>query len=243
MLILSLLATSAAAPQTYPDARALSVVLPIGDVTISSGSGGVTVTPTQREWSEQCVLTMTETSGEARIRVTVSDDGRRKKRSDGCVLDLDVQIPPEVPVELDVGIGNITLRGLSGAVELDLGVGDLTTETTGMLEADIGAGCIRGSASLLDADIGAGSVEVTGLSGDARLSVSAGDVGLTWLTLPDDIDISVGAGSVLVALPDGSLFEADLETGVGGVSSLLEPTDGAESQVEIDVGVGSIIIR
>ncbi|MFT5680841.1 MAG: hypothetical protein ACI8RZ_001747 [Myxococcota bacterium] len=243
-MILALLAAASAAPQTFTEVKKISIVLPIGDITMlgQPGTDTVTITSTERDWAENCALVMIEEAGETRVRVTVSEDGHRRKRSEACTLDLSVLMPPHLSVKLDVGIGDIRLNGLTGPVELDLGVGDLTTEITGPLEADIGAGCIQGSAGLLDADVGAGSVRLAGLSGDAHVSVSAGDVGLTWLTLPNDIDISVGAGSVLVTLPDGSIFEADLDTGIGGVNSLFEQRDGANSQVEIDVGVGNISI-
>ena len=146
-------------------------------------------------------------------------------------------------MELELGIGDVRLSGLSSAVELEIGVGDLTVDTTGALEASIGAGSISGTTGPLQAEVGAGNVRLEGLRSSVDVGVSAGDVSLSWLTLPEEIEVMVGAGNVNIVLPDGAVIDTELDTGVGQISCKPAQETSAPSKVEVDIGVGRIRIE
>jgi hypothetical protein len=117
-----------------------------------------------------------------------------------------VELPARLGCDLDLGVGDIDVRGLSGDLTVDLGVGDVEAVTvSGDLNIDIGVG----EASVEAAAADYGRVDGSGGVGNARLTVrgeqisSSGFVGKSaeW-TGPGDrvIEISVGVGDAKVTL-------------------------------------------
>ena len=117
-----------------------------------------------------------------------------------------VELPARLGCDLDLGVGDIDVRGLSGDLTVDLGVGDVEAVTvSGDVNIDIGVG----EASVEAAAADYGRVDGSGGVGNAQLTVrgekisSSGFVGKSakW-TGPGDrvIEISVGVGDAKVTL-------------------------------------------
>lgn len=117
-----------------------------------------------------------------------------------------IELPARLNFDLDLGVGDVEFRGLTGTISADIGVGDILAEGNSgdvTIEAGVGDISIRGAA----ADYG--SVAGSGGVGDARLTVrgervsSSGFVGHSaeWNGEgPHFIEISVGVGDAKVTL-------------------------------------------
>jgi hypothetical protein len=117
-----------------------------------------------------------------------------------------VALPARLAVDLDLGVGEVEIRGVKGGLTIDVGVGDLLAEgVSGDLEIDLGVGDAKIFGSAADY----GSVSGSGGVGDARLTVrgeqvsSSGFVGHSaeWTGSGENtITISVGVGDARVTL-------------------------------------------
>lgn len=149
---------------------------------------------------DEAELRMDISKGVLRLEIeTESDDRHFEER---WILGL----PSHLDFDLDLGVGDVDIRGLTGALTADLGVGDLTaTAVSGSLSIDIGVG----DASVEAAAVDYGSVDGSGGVGNAELTVrgveisSSGFVGATaeWTGEgPHTIEISAGVGDAKVTL-------------------------------------------
>jgi hypothetical protein len=117
-----------------------------------------------------------------------------------------IELPARLSFELDLGVGDVEVRGLAGGVSADIGVGDVLVEgVSGDVTIDLGVG----DASVRAAAGHYGSVAGSGGVGDARLTVrgervsSSGFVGHSaeWTgDGPHFIEIDVGVGDAKVTL-------------------------------------------
>lgn len=117
-----------------------------------------------------------------------------------------VTVPPHLALDLDLGVGEVQIRGLTDGLAVDLGVGDVLAEgVSGDLEIDVGVG----DATVIAAAADFGSVSGSGGVGEARLTVlgkpvsSSGFVGHSaeWKgDGPHSITISLGVGDAKVTL-------------------------------------------
>jgi hypothetical protein len=107
-----------------------------------------------------------------------------------CRIELDVGVPPGVPVRASVRAGELRLTRVSGPLRLDVAAGgvELDAVRSRRVEADVSAGGLRGSLAraprLLDLEMTAGGVELevprTSYAVDA--SSTAGDIHVEGIT-------------------------------------------------------------
>ncbi|TMS00104.1 DUF4097 family beta strand repeat-containing protein [Nonomuraea basaltis] len=127
-----------------------------------------------------------------------------------CSVDYKIEIPKGLPVDLESGSGNITLRGLTGDIEVRVGSGDVdASELAG---------------KKVVAEAGSGNVELkyTAAPDSAQVKVGSGDA---VLNVPDgayDVKTDVGSGDETVSVKaDGSSpRKISLTSGSGDVSVL-----------------------
>ena len=117
-----------------------------------------------------------------------------------------VVAPPAAALDLELGVGDLTVRGAAGGVESELGVGDAVIEASdgdADLEVGVGDATVRGPASRygsIEASAGVGGSDV--VVGDQRIS-GEGFVGQTssWHgDGPHTITLEVGVGDSRVVL-------------------------------------------
>lgn len=148
-----------------------------------------------------------------------------------CEADLTLAIPSAASLEIDHGVGNVTVTELEGTVDVDLGTGDIQLdELAGALGLGTGTGRIQGH----------------GLRGaSAWADVGTGDVTLIYdpAAAPAAIGVDVGVGAVDLRVPEGA-YDLQLSTGVGDVSvSNLHDDRDAGRRIAVDVGTGEIEVR
>jgi hypothetical protein len=148
-----------------------------------------------------------------------------------CAADLSLAIPTAARLEVELGVGDVAVTSLAGAVEVDVGTGDITLDQlAGGLGLHTGTGEIQGH-GLLGADAWAevGTGEVT-LAYDSAAPLQA-------------VSVEVGVGSVDLRVPGGS-YDLRLSAGVGDVSVAdLQDQGEAGRRIDVDVGTGDIDVR
>lgn len=143
----------------------------------------------------------TEVSG-GELVVEIDTDGGDRRFEEHWTI----QVPAQLAFTLELGVGDVEVRGVTGALDLELGVGDVLVEgVAGDVTVEIGVG----DAAVIGRAEHFGSVDGSGGVGDARLTVrgerveSSGFVGHSaeWTgDGPHRIEISVGVGNAKVTL-------------------------------------------
>ncbi len=150
-------------------------------------------------------------------------------------IDLTIEVPASLSVEIDDGSGFIEIEGVSGEINIEDGSGSLeATNVSGDLKIDDGSGNvilkdIQGNIKLND---GSGSIEILNVS--QSVDIDDGSGGIDIKSVGGKLDIVDGSGSMIlrniaghVTIDDGSgsidVKELDdgltiLNAGSGGVS-------------------------
>jgi len=117
-----------------------------------------------------------------------------------------VELPGDLLVKMDVGVGDVSIRRIAGGVDMECGVGDILIEAEGgeiSVEAGVGEITVRAP---IDAY---GQVECAAGVGDARLTVNGEKIGgdgfigaeVEWEGDGDaTIEIEVGVGDATIRL-------------------------------------------
>jgi len=104
-----------------------------------------------------------------------------------CGAELTLAVPARDAVRATSGSGNVSARGLTGALDLDDGSGDIQLDyVSGPLVLSDSSGDITGTY------ISATRVQAND---------SSGDVDLSFTRPPDDVDVSDASGDITVAVP------------------------------------------
>jgi len=148
-----------------------------------------------------------------------------------CGGDIGLSIPTAARLEVGLGVGDVEVSDLTGAVVLDVGTGDIELrDLAGELRSSTGTGRIEGEglrAPKVKADMGTGDVELA-WAGDAA---------------PPSITVDVGTGNVALDVPTGA-YVLKLDHGWGDIEVQgLDDRSDAEPRLEVDVGTGDIDIQ
>ena len=145
-----------------------------------------------------------------------------------CTNRVELVVPPDVSLSIDaLGTriadveGDIDISNGAGSVELD--------RVSGVLDLDVGGGSITGR-------------EIR--SARVRAAAGAGSVELGFAAPPEEVDVTSGAGSVLVELPPGDeayRVSADAGAGSDAVSVRTDPT--SDRVIRASSGAGSTEVR
>lgn len=218
-----------------PHVERFTIDEPITAIVVDGGVGNVTV---HAHAQEDVVIeaSLFGERGDAEPRLDVRDGVLHVDvECDGigcCGADLDLAVPTAVTLEVDLGVGDVVVAGLAGAVDVDVGTGDIEV-------VELAAG--------LGLHTGTGTIEGRGLrSTSAWLDVGTGDVSLSYDPAAelDALAVDVGVGAVTLRIPEGS-YDLRLETGVGdaSISAGLGDQAGASGRIEVDVGTGDIHVE
>jgi DUF4097 and DUF4098 domain-containing protein YvlB len=242
---------------SVPPGAALTVDNFAGNVTVRAGDEGhILVVAVRRAASsatrERIQIQYRETSAGLEIR-TVRPTGLRS----GSV-DLQIEVPPGTPLEIDTGAGNLELRGLVAGIRAETGSGtvratglqgDISLQTgsgsvevqdaTGPVSVETGSGnlILRGVNGDLTGHTGSGSIRVEGASGQVRVDTGSGSVEYTG-TPAGECRFETGSGSVVLALPVALNARVDLQSNSGRVNVQF-PVDGQSTQQRVRGVIGS----
>lgn len=154
------------------------------------------------------------TSGGRKVTIT--------SRSGGLTAWADVRVllPKGARIDLNLGVGKVSLANVNGEIEVRTSSGDIVG---------------NGTAGALTLDTGSGDVSVTGHSGSLSVDTGSGDVTLATIKA-DDLSVDTGSGDVRIDGVTASSLSVD--TGSGDVIV----TAGALRNAEVDTGSGEIRI-
>ncbi len=194
-----------------------------------------------------------DSEGRSSTTLSVRDDGtfdgdwegrgrRTRIRTYGDGLDahadLRVLVPAGKRLEVNLGLGRVTVTNVDGDLRLDVHAARVRASgTKGRLAVDAGSGSVvvENGTGELDIDTGSGSSDITGFRGrSVTIDAGSGSVIARDVTV-DRWSVDVGSGRVRA----DALATDDLrvETGSGGVELALTKVPGA---TDIDTGSGSV---
>jgi hypothetical protein len=223
IVLICALTVEAAGPKTLTrtlDAGAienLELSSGIGDVTIIAREGldevavEVVLTPRRGGFfssKRQAERDVEEASLEASVRkerlrleITPTDDEDRRFEERWSI-----EIPARLTMRLDLGVGDIEIKGSAADIELDSGVGDVDITTfEGDIIVDLGVGkaVVRGPAAAY------GEAEAAGGVGNARITVRGEEIegggfvshSASWSGDGSSaIEVAVGVGDAVIIL-------------------------------------------
>ena len=151
-------------------------------------------------------------------------------------IDLTVEVPREMNLEIKDGSGDIELKNIKGEVDIDDGSGSMAiADIKGELEIHDGSGSIEinnvdGKTEIHD---GSGNLSIKNINGDMDIRDGSGSIDITEVT--GNTIIFDGSGNIDVDKVRGDL---DIDDGSGSLS-----TTDIEGNVRISDGSGSININ
>ena len=175
-----------------------------------SGSGSVTgracasdpklledLTVTQRREGDRLIM---EAGGHSRINISLFGHSSTS-------LKLDMQLPSQIPVVLNVGSGDAWVTGVK-KLSTQVGSGDVhVSKIDGPFALSVGSGDVDANdvGSLDAGSIGSGDLKVNGVRGDARVgSIGSGDVTLRNVSNNVRVD-TLGSGDLVIRDVQGDL--------------------------------------
>ncbi|GAA1859124.1 Hsp20/alpha crystallin family protein [Microbacterium koreense] len=137
------------------------------------------------------------------------------------------------------------LQGADAA--LTLSAGDLRVDGDfGTLDLDVNAGQadVRGTATDATVQVNAGGADVELRDVErGEFGVSAGDLVADLRgNSPDDLRLSVSAGTLTISIPDGE-YDVSSDVSAGDFDNRIGSTPGADSTVSATVSAGSLTLR
>lgn len=192
-----------------------------GDLTLRGGAGDqVSVRVLESHAAAGCEF---QVRHEGR---TVEIESKNKGLPGRCDFDLEIIVPGPLPVEIELGAGDMTLDGLTGVLDLATGAGDVTGNARG---------------TLVEVSTGAGDIELSGLVSAIEAKTGAGGITLSFDAAPKGtIEASTGVGDVSVLLPGNAVVDASASTGLGSVRQTLTEQPGADTVVHASTGIGDV---
>lgn len=181
--------------------------------TIRAGGKACASTTSRLEGIE---LTADRRGDEVLIRVEIESTHGSFFRRSYASLDLQVELPLGMNVEIEDGSGGIEISGV-GALDIDDGSGPITVKDSGAVRIDDGSGGIhlmniRGDVSIED---GSGEIVVRNVAGSVRVDDGSGSLEISGAG-GDVIIVDDGSGSIRVTDIRGDLRVGD--HGSGGLS-------------------------
>jgi hypothetical protein len=217
---------TAAVPVAARPVTALRVDSPGADVDISQGPGRHITMSGTAAWLVRKPAVAQVWHGRT---LQVSAVCPRLNPFQDCQEDLVVQVPAGITVQVDVGSGSVSARGLTGPLHL--------TATTGAIMLTD----IRGP---VWASVTSGSMTAQGLgSSQLHASARAGSLALNFASPPQLLALTVGSGSASVFVPPGTRYRVSVRARRGSVH--VQPGLGGGNSAQVitaTVGSGSLAI-
>ena len=169
---------------------------PVGELRVegtSSQSVEVTVEIECSSLRRRCQSAAEEIEIEIRQRghrVIVEIDGWPRWGTGGMKVKLEARVPRRTPLRVDMGVGQIQVRGLHANVSVDLGVGEV--------EVEMDADHVR--SVTLDSGIGESSVAVNGSPVKNRRSFLGAEIDWSEGTGTARIEVDLGVGAIDIDL-------------------------------------------
>lgn len=234
------------------DILSLELINNVGNVNIkgieSSPTAKAVVTIEKKSFdSRHCVLTVKQ---EGSKLISQVKNNSNELMSNLCVVNMNLELPKKIAVDIKSGSGNVDIKGTEGLVAFQLGSGDISID--GIVQE------LKGSA-------GSGNIEVSGVSGATDIKAGSGDVDLKFsgkintavtvktgtgdielnfneAPLKSAVQVSTGTGDATVYLPKDAKVHSQMKTGLGSSLNELGNTQKSDLNLSLNSGVGDLKI-
>ena len=215
----SLAAAADLAPSyTFTDARSLWIESMAGDIAVIGGGESVSVLATPGQWDSGCSVSVSEGSA-AHLEV------ERRRRRLSCELALQVMVPDDARLRLEVGQGSVSLADVAGPVDALVAQGDVRLAgVSGSVYASVAEGTVAGT-------LDGGSLSAVVAQGAVDVQFSAAPSGPVSVTVAQgDASVALPAETPVLAALDGETVESDFAArapSADGVQVRLQARRGA----------------
>ncbi|MDT5035614.1 MAG: hypothetical protein QOE03_799 [Micromonosporaceae bacterium] len=241
-----------------------TVTTGVRTVTINGGSGSVTITGSSPDGSVHVKRHIRYRDRLPGATDTMTGDTLKLDTGCGaaCWVDYELTTPNAVAVaghngsgnirltgvataSIDVGSGDIRVRGATGDVSVRTGSGNITlADVAGNVVTKTGSGDVRLTAisGTTAATTSSGNIDGTALRGGNTVThTGSGDVTLR-LAAAQNLDADTGSGNVQITVPGGQSYQLSTSTGSGD-QHLNVPSDAAaDHRLRVHTGSGDITI-
>ncbi|SDJ35251.1 Putative adhesin [Nonomuraea maritima] len=143
---------------------------------------------------------------------------------EGAALVIGYRCPPAWSCGVDYEIQ--VPKGL--ALDLQSGAGDLT---------------LRGLSGDLALSVGSGNVDAADLAGrKVTAETGTGDIELRYVSAPDAVELTTGAGDVQLAVPDVGPYAVRTEAAVGDTAVSVRKDDASPRKISVSAGAGDVTV-
>lgn len=168
------------------------------------------------------------------------------KKTKNCVTDVTLTLGGALDVDATTSAGDITVDNVDGVLDLETVAGTISlTGTDGNIRAEVDAGDINlvDLGGRLEAKVLSGDITAVGLSSPTvEASTISGNVDLTFVAVPEIVEILTDSGDITLRVPQAS-YDIDATSRRGDVNILdVTPSDSAASVVILASDSGNISI-
>ncbi|PCJ48706.1 MAG: hypothetical protein COA74_08345 [Gammaproteobacteria bacterium] len=159
----------------------------------------------QKYVSENLILQLTASGNKAKLNVNFKKGSWSLFKVNGRV-DLDIQVPSSLYLEVDDGSGLITVTQMKNGVFVDDGSGSIElTDSMGKITIKDGSGAlmVKNIQGDIFIDDGSGAIDVSQISGDISIDDGSGSIAITNIT--GSVKVDDGSGSVYLSGIDGNV--------------------------------------
>jgi hypothetical protein len=148
-------------------------------------------------------------------------------------------------VDVNLGSGDATLSGISGAVKIDNSSGNVqATDIGGAFTGKVSSGNVRlsGVRGAINVDNGSGEIRGEQLDGDITARASSGNVTLE-LTKPHSVRADAGSGDVTVTVPASGTYKVKVDKDSGDKDIAVNNDPAGQYELVLAAGSGNVTVK
>lgn len=224
----SALATSEPKEFEVKDLTGVSVENTSGKVFITETDGSKAyVVATKNKFGDKCKMTVERSGNKLVIKLEKTSSFFSTEE---CNVDFQVKVPKNVDLNITLGSGNLTVKGIHGDLAFKIGSGDILAD---------------GTFRKISGFSGSGKIALRGLIGGGELKTGSGDMDLTYAvaSLNGELELKTGSGRTTILFPKGAKIKTNFKAGSGKLSNELGDTPEASFKVSMKTGSGDLNIK
>jgi hypothetical protein len=165
-----------------------------------------------------------------KLNITVSSKTKEEFKTSQCKVNIKLEVPINVDIDYKIDEGDSFIQGTRGKIKANIGSGEVR---------------INAEVSNFEGEFLNSNITVIGFTGNAKLKVNAGNVKVTYKTVPNKGAFSLlnEAGNLGLFLPVGSAVQHFIETLHGTTSSAVNSNTSSKFSIDMRTKSGNIEIR
>jgi hypothetical protein len=156
----------------------------------------------------------------------------------------DLEVQNLASVEVNLGSGHATLRGIAGVVRIENGSGDVTgNDIGGDVTAKVSSGnfSLSGAAGQVTVVNSSGNIRAEKVDGDVSAEASSGNV-VVELAKPHNVKANASSGDVTVTVPNAG-YRIAVDSGSGDKKVEVKNDPAGQFELNLTAGSGDVVLR